>query len=111
MRVVLGLLLALVTLGALLGCATPSAEPTTVELTVTADAPAETRTVTVPLGSPVTLKVTSEVDGVLHVHGYEREVSLATGATVEETFTASMAGAFEIETHDPAAVWLKLVVR
>lgn len=87
-----------------------SAEPTTIRLSITGDAPTEPVREEVPLGSLLTLEVTSEVDGLLHVHGYEEEVELVAGETTQTTFTAAMAGGFEVETHDPEAVWLVLVV-
>ncbi len=93
------------------GCTAPGAvEPTTIELEISAQAPSEPVEEQVPLGSVVTLDVASEVDGVLHVHGYEEELQLTAGETTERTFKASMTGAFEVETHDPDAVWIKLVV-
>ncbi len=109
-RVALVLLPLLVTLG-LAGCTNPSpVESTRILLDVTATAPAEPREEEVPLRSTVTLVVASEVDGLLHVHGFDEEVDLVAGQTSDVTFRASMAGAFEVETHDPDAVWMKLVV-
>ncbi len=96
---------------AVTGCSTQStAEATTIHLDITAEAPAGPVEEQVPLGSTVTLEVTSDVDAVLHVHGYEEELELTAGETTEKTFKASMTGAFEVETHDPDAVWIKLVV-
>ncbi len=85
-------------------------EPTLIRLDVTESAPAEPREEDVQLGSLVTLQVTSEVDGLLHVHGFEETVDLMASETAEVTFKASMTGAFEVETHVPDAVWIKLVV-
>ncbi|MGO1384559.1 MAG: hypothetical protein ACTHU1_07140 [Arachnia sp.] len=105
------LLLPLVLLLGLLGCSSESeVEPTNVALNVTASAPAEPREETVALGSLVTLSVTSEVDGLIHVHGFEETIDLVPGETAEVTFKASMTGAFDVETHEPDAVWIKLVV-
>lgn len=93
------------------GCSMPnSVEPTTIRLDITASAPAEPREEAVELGSMVTMEVTSEVDGLLHVHGFEEKFDLVAGETSEATFKASMTGAFEVETHDPEGVWIKLVV-
>lgn len=58
----------------------------------------------------VTLTVASEVDGVLHVHGYDEEVpafEVAAGDETEITFDATRAGQFPIEFHpadDPEGV-------
>lgn len=104
-------LVPLVLIVGLAGCSTQDGvAPTTIQLHVTAQAPAEPVREEVPLGSMVTLEVSSDVDGLLHVHGYEEELTLTAGETTEKTFKASMAGVVEIETHDPDAVWIKLVV-
>lgn len=58
----------------------------------------------------VTLVVDSQLDGVLHVHGYDSEVpafEVAAGESTEITFTAGRSGQFPIEFHaadDPAGV-------
>ena len=104
-------LLPIVIILGLVGCSSPDAvPPTTIRLAVSSEAPAEPVVEEVALGSMVTLEVSSEADGLLHVHGYEEELQLAAGETVERTFKAGMTGAFEVETHDPEAVWVKLVV-
>lgn len=108
-RALLPLVLAL----AVTGCSaqsTTDTEPTRIHLDITAGAPESAVEEQVALGSLVTLEVVSEVDGLLHVHGYEEELELSAGATSELSFKASMTGAFEVETHDPEAVWIKLVV-
>lgn len=104
-------LLPLILVVGLLGCGSSTGPtPTTIQLAITADAPSEPVEEAVPLGSSVTLEVTSEVDGVLHVHGYEEVIELVAGETAERTFDANLSGAFEVETHEPDAVWIKLVV-
>lgn len=104
-------LLPLALVVALAGC-TPEADvaPTNIHLHVTAQAPTEPVREEVPLGSMTTLVVDSDVDGLLHVHGYDEELTLTAGGTAELSFKASMAGVVEIETHEPDAVWIKLVV-
>ncbi len=92
------------------GCLAPPVEPVTVELDLIPPAPLEARRIEVDLGSEVTLTGVSEVDDVLHIHGYEHEIDLALGQTYEHVFEANMAGVYEIETHDPAVVWARLVV-
>lgn len=58
----------------------------------------------------ITLVVDSELDGVLHIHGYDSEVPAFEVQAVEPTeitFTASRSGQFPIEFHaadDPAGV-------
>jgi len=94
----------------LAGCGSPDAAPVTVDLTVT-DPPAATRTVDVPLGATVTLRITTPTDDRVHVHGYEIEADLPAGVATDVTFDASMAGTYEVESHVTDAVWLDLVVR
>lgn len=87
-------------------CAAPAME---IELALTSDAldpgdPAVCR------DQEVTLTISSEVDGVFHIHGYDAEVpatEVRSGEEVELRFTASRSGQFPIEVHamdDPAGV-------
>ena len=77
------------------------ARPVEIELTLTA----ETLTPSDPAvcrGSDVTLTVTPEVDGVLHIHGYDAEVPatpVTQGEVVELAVTAERSGQFPIELH------------
>lgn len=58
----------------------------------------------------VTVVVTSEVDGLLHIHGYDDEApafEVASGQVTEITFNAGRSGQFPIEFHpedDPRGV-------
>jgi hypothetical protein len=75
--------------------------PRRIEVTVTADglAPADPATCR---GKDVSLVVTAEVDGVIHLHGYDAEVpatEIAAGEVTELEFTASRSGQFPIELH------------
>jgi heme/copper-type cytochrome/quinol oxidase subunit 2 len=60
----------------------------------------------VPLGSTVTLKVTSDVADEVHVHGYDKKGDVEAGSSVTITFTADLPGQFEVELED---AHLKLV--
>jgi hypothetical protein len=72
-----------------------------IELTLTADTltpsdPAVCR------GSDVVLTIDAEVDGVLHIHGYDAEVPatpVTQGEVLELAFTAERSGQFPIELH------------
>jgi hypothetical protein len=89
-------------LGACIG-GPPACEalPAEIELTLTADTltpsdPAVCR------GSDVTLTIDAEVDGVLHIHGYDAEVPampVTQGDVLELVFTAERSGQFPIELH------------
>jgi hypothetical protein len=89
-------------------CAQPTAR---VELSVTGDA-VEPPDPAVCRAQEVTLVVASEVDGILHIHGYDADVPatpVQAGETIELTFDASRSGQFPIELHpagDPAGVEL-----
>lgn len=79
------------------------------ELTLTAEA-LEPGAPSVCRDQEITLVVTSEVDGVLHIHGYDDEVpafQVASGEVTEITFTAGRSGQFAVELHpgdDPRGV-------
>ncbi|WP_156721667.1 cupredoxin domain-containing protein [Streptomyces apocyni] len=67
--------------------------------------------VDVKKGQRVRLKVTSDRDDTLHVHGYDRQAPLRAGETTTLTFTADRTGLFEVETHDAKLVLTQLAVR
>ena len=100
-RAVLALLGASVLAGCIGGPAACEARPSDIEMTLTA----ETLTPSDPAvcrGSDVTLTVTPEVDGVLHIHGYDAEAPatpVTKGEVVELAFTAERSGQFPIELH------------
>lgn len=58
----------------------------------------------------VHLSVDSDLDGVLHIHGYDSDVpafEVRAGETAEVSFTAARSGQFPVEFHaadDPAGV-------
>lgn len=79
-------------------CAAPT---TTLELSLTT-AGLTPRDPAVCRGQQVELQVQSNVDGVLHVHGYDEEVPLidvSAGERADVTFDASRSGQFPIEVH------------
>ncbi|MGW2656150.1 hypothetical protein ACWC1D_21170 [Streptomyces sp. NPDC001478] len=99
---------------------TPSGAPDDAvpEGTVTVDlavrdgraSPAPGRT-EVEKGRTVRLRVRSDRDDTLHVHGYDKEARLPAGRTVTVTFTADRTGLFEVETHESDLLLTQLVVR
>lgn len=53
-------------------------------------------------GDEVTLTVSPEIEGVLHVHGYDEELpatAVTEGEVVELAFSATRSGQFPIELH------------
>ncbi len=49
------------------------------------------------LGEEVVLRVTSDVDEEIHVHGYDLYEDIPAGGTGEVSFTADLPGAYEVE--------------
>jgi hypothetical protein len=100
-RAVLALLGATVLAGCIAGPPACEAGTAEVDVTLTADTltPSDP---SVCRGSGVTLTVTPEVDGVLHIHGYDAEVPatpVTQGEVIELSFTAERSGQFPIELH------------
>ena len=58
----------------------------------------------------VTIIITTPTDDAAHLHGYEVEMDIPAGVPTELTFTATMSGSYELESHVTDAVWLNLVV-
>lgn len=71
---------------------------------------ADTRT-SVPLGSEVTISVTSDVDDVIHLHGYDVHQDVTAGSTTALTFTADIPGVFEVELEDAGLRLIEVEVR
>jgi hypothetical protein len=60
----------------------------------------------VPLGSEVTLAVTSDTADEVHVHGYDKKANVDAGGIVTIVFVADIPGQFEAELE---SAHLKLV--
>lgn len=75
--------------------------PDQISITVSADA-MEPSAPAVCRDREVTLSVSPEVDGVLHIHGYDEQVPATTitaGEPIELTLTSDRSGQFPIELH------------
>jgi hypothetical protein len=70
----------------------------------------DTGKVTVPLGSPVVISVSSDVADEMHVHGYERTVKVPAASTASVVFTANKPGTFVVELENPQVPLLQLHV-
>lgn len=66
--------------------------------------------ISVPVGKPVLVRVTSDVAEEIHVHGYDLEADLTAGGTAEIGFTADIPGSFEVELHDSGKLLFQLRV-
>jgi hypothetical protein len=67
-------------------------------------------TIKVKAGQTVLVKVISDADDELHIHGYDKELELSPGKPASVKFTANMKGTFEVETHKSGKLVAKLVV-
>ena len=70
----------------------------------------DTDRVLVPLGTPVTINVTSDAADEVHVHGYDKETQIPAGGTGSVAFTADLPGVFEVELHESGLQLLQLQV-
>jgi hypothetical protein len=66
--------------------------------------------VSVALGEPVLLRVTSDVAEQIHVHGYDVVADIPAGGTAEVEFGADLAGSWEVELHDAGRPMFQLRV-
>ncbi|MEU2658064.1 hypothetical protein ABZ615_22380 [Streptomyces sp. NPDC007325] len=89
---------------------TPAGRTLDIRVSGSTVTPAPSR-VEVKKGERVTLRVTSDRADTLHVHGYDREATLAPGTPGTLTLTADRTGLFEVETHESGLVLTQLVVR
>ncbi|WP_449486390.1 hypothetical protein [Streptomyces avidinii] len=62
-------------------------------------------------GERVALRVTSDRADTLHVHGFDKELTLPAGQEATLVFTADRTGLFEVETHESDLVLTQLLVR
>lgn len=94
------------------GSSTP--EDTSLTIDVTRDGDAFTpngERVDAETGQPITLAITADEPGELHVHSVpEQEIAYAAG-TSEHEITIDRPGVVEVESHDPDLIVLQLEVR
>ena len=58
----------------------------------------------------ITINITSDTDGEVHLHGYDIHFETKAGQTVSQTFKADKTGDFEIEWEDTSTPLGHLVV-
>lgn len=56
--------------------------------------------VDVEKGEQLVLRITSDVEEEIHVHGYDLYADLVPGQTAQLAFTADLPGSYEVELHD-----------
>lgn len=90
----------------------PTQEGTVVELSYAeGEVSGNTGRVEVPLGGTVVLRVTSDVQEEIHVHGVDEYVDLPPGQTTEASFVVDIPGVFEVELHGAGMLMTKLQVQ
>lgn len=102
---------------ALAGCGSPapavstSPSPTTVAISLTnGTASPIGQKVDLVKGQSLTLDITSDRTDEVHLHGFDKEISVAPGTTAE-TIVADRTGSYEVECHNPAITILILQIR
>lgn len=100
----------------LTGCAggVPGAVPPPAEVSITlADGRAEPNGQRVDLvrGQHLVLKISSDREDQVHVHGFDTEIPVRPGGTVTADIVMDRVGRFEVESHDPVLTLLVLQVR
>ncbi|HEV7452300.1 MAG TPA: hypothetical protein VGO16_13120 [Pseudonocardiaceae bacterium] len=99
--------------GALAAPAPAPVGPTSHTISITirgGQATGDTGRVTVPLGTPVTLAVTSDVADAIYVHGYDRKAKIPAGGTISVSFTTNASGVFDVELEESKLQLLQLHV-
>lgn len=67
--------------------------------------------VEVRLGETLEIRVTSDVDEEVHVHGYDRTAELKAGETTTLRFKADIPGVFEVELEESGSPLFELRVQ
>ena len=67
-------------------------------------------TVPVDLGSHIVLRVTSDIDEIVHVHGYDLFLEVVAGQAADLAFIADVPGVFEIEFEESGLLLIELQV-
>ncbi len=62
-------------------------------------------------GTEVVIRVTTDVEEPVHLHGYDIEAEGAPGKPVEITFTADIPGVFEVELEDSGTLLFEIEVK
>jgi hypothetical protein len=61
-------------------------------------------------GTTLVLTITSDHADEVHVHGYDVEIPVTSGATVTKEILLDQVGRFEVESHEPQFTILQLTV-
>jgi hypothetical protein len=110
--VVIGVLVVFVLAGGILIYTTRSGggKPVTFNVTVTGAKTMNPSDLPAHQNDTVTINITSDTDGEVHLHGYDISFDTKAGQTVVKTFRADKSGNFDIEWESTSAPLGRLVV-
>ena len=109
--VVIGVLVVFVILGgALIYAKRGGGQDVVLNVTVTGGKTMSPSVLSANQNDNVTINVTSDTDGEVHLHGYELSISAKAGKTVSQTFKADKTGGFPIEWESTSTELGKLTV-
>ncbi len=89
---------------------TPGGQSLTFNVTITGAKTMSPRDLSADLNDTITINITSDTDGEVHLHGYDIQFDTKAGQTVSHTFKADKTGDFEIEWEDTSTHLGHLVV-
>ena len=96
--VVIGVLAVFVIVGGILAYAKRGGgQPVTLNVTVTGGKTMSPKDLSAHQNDTVTINVTSDTDGEVHLHGYDIHFSTKKGQTITQAFKADKTGKFPIE--------------
>lgn len=109
--VVIGVLVVFVIVGGILIFnRSGGGQPVTINVTVTGGKSMSPRDLAAHQNATVTINVTSDTDGEVHLHGYDISINAKKGQTVSKLFKADKSGKFPIEWESTGAELGQLVV-
>jgi cytochrome c oxidase assembly protein Cox11 len=92
------------------GHATAGGGHKTIDVTVTGAKMMKPNNLTANQNDTVTINITSDTDGEVHLHGYDIHFETKAGQTVSHTFKADNTGHFDIEWESTSTPLGQLVV-
>jgi FtsP/CotA-like multicopper oxidase with cupredoxin domain len=112
-RIFLAVLIVIAVAGsvlALTGCASPAGQKLTINATVTGGKTMQPPDLSAHQNDTVTINITSDTEGEVHLHGYDIQFQTKAGQVVSQTFKADKTGDFPIEWESTATPLGHLVV-
>lgn len=85
-------------------------QPRTINVTVTAESKMTPSNLTANQNDTVTINITSDTSGEVHLHGYDIHFETVAGQVVSHTFKADKTGSFDIEWESTSVPLGRLVV-